>query len=308
MTAGILLSQAVTGFLLARAADGYSPSTISQYKWVLERLIAQGDKPVEHITTHDLRGLLASVQSLAPMSVYHVWKGVRAFYKWAAPELNIPRPDLALTRPRYVLPEVKPLTVEEVKKLLKAVERTAPAKGRREGFTMSRPQANRDKAILLVLLDTGLRASELCRLLVRDADLTSGLVTVQPYRSGLKSRPRLVPLGQSARKAIWRYLADRRPLASDPLFLTNNEKPLDRGQLLHLLVRLGERAGVTKCHPHRFRHTFAIQYLRNGGDVFTLQRLLGHTSLETVRHYLALAEADDETAHRRASPADNWRL
>jgi integrase/recombinase XerD len=307
MTAGILLSQAVTGFLLARSADGYSPATLQQYRWVLARLIGQGDKPVKAVTTDDLRRLLASVQSLAPMSVYHVWKGIRAFYKWAAPELGIPRPDLALTRPRYTLPEVQPFTQEEVKRLLKAVERTAPAQGRREGFTMSRPQANRDKAILLTLLDTGLRASELCRLELRDLDLHSGTLAIRAHKSGLKSRPRLVPLGQSARKAAWRYLAERGSV-SGPIFLTQNEKPLDRGQLLHLLVRLGERAGVSRCHPHRFRHTFAIQFLRNGGDVFTLQRLLGHASLEMVRHYLALAEADDETAHRRASPADNWRL
>jgi integrase/recombinase XerD len=308
MTVGILLSQAVEGFLLARSADGYSPATLRQYRWVLDMLIKRIDKPVEEVTTQDLRGLLASVQSMSPMSVYHVWKGIRAFYKWAAPELDIPRPDLALTRPRYSLPEVKPFTQDEVKRLIKAVERTAPAQGRREGFTMARPQADRDRAILLVLLDTGLRASELCRLTVADCDLTSGTVTVIPHKSGLKSRPRLVPVGQSARKATWRYLATRQASANEPLFLTQNEKPLDRGQLLHLLVRLGERAGVNKCHPHRFRHTFAIQFLRNGGDVFTLQRLLGHASLEMVRHYLALAEADDETAHRRASPADNWRL
>jgi integrase/recombinase XerD len=66
--------------------------------------------------------------------------------------------------------------------------------------------------------------------------------------------------------------------------------------------------GDPNLHPHRFRHTFAIQFLRNGGNIFALQQLLGHSSLEMVKHYAQLAEMDLENAATHSSPADNWRL
>jgi len=74
------------------------------------------------------------------------------------------------------------------------------------------------------------------------------------------------------------------------------------------LERIGVRAGVSGVTVHRFRHTFAINYLRNGGDPWSLQMMLGHSTMEMVKNYLALAQADLEKNHKIASPVDNWRL
>jgi integrase/recombinase XerD len=78
--------------------------------------------------------------------------------------------------------------------------------------------------------------------------------------------------------------------------------------LRHCLQAIGARAGVPDVTVHRFRHTFAIMFLRNGGTVFALQRLLGHSSLDMVERYCAIAQTDIERAHKEASPVTNWAL
>lgn len=83
---------------------------------------------------------------------------------------------------------------------------------------------------------------------------------------------------------------------------------MDRRRLAVMFANIGRRASVPHVHPHRFRHTFAIQYLRNGGNAFTLQQMLGHSSMEMVKRYLKLAQVDLDMVHRKASPVDNWRL
>ena len=74
------------------------------------------------------------------------------------------------------------------------------------------------------------------------------------------------------------------------------------------IERIAEKAHVPNVHPHRFRHTFAVNFLRNGGNVFDLQHMLGHERIETLQVYVKLAQTDIEVVQQKASPADNWRL
>lgn len=171
-------------------------------------------------------------------------------------------------------------------------------------YRIKLPRADRDTAILLLLLDTGLRIGEFSRLRVGDLSLETGEVHVRPFRDSSKSKPRTVYMGASTKRTVWKYIATRQAKSrpDDPLF------DVSASGIRQTLKHLGEKAKVSDVHPHRFRHTFAITFLRNGGDVFTLQRMLGHSDLSMCRKYLDLAQSDDENAHRRASPVDNWRL
>ncbi|MBN2385552.1 MAG: tyrosine-type recombinase/integrase [Anaerolineales bacterium] len=326
---GLDLSKAIPGFLQYRLAEGLSPNTVSGYerdlKFWLERL---GDRDVGQITPAQLLDVLNSLRNgyvprhitgdndrpLSDKTVYNFYVSISAFFTWASREFEIPNPMKKVPRPRVPEdPPVEPFKREDVEALIKACDYCTEADTHdRRKFVMRRSTGRRDKAILLMLLDTGLRASELCALRVADVDQKTGRVRVRAGEEGkAKGRKgRTVYAGKAARRFLWRSLADREEGEDPetPLFIGKFGRPLTRDALRRVIAALGEKAGVKKAHPHRFRHTFAITYLRSGGDLFTLQRLLGHSTLEMVQHYANVAEIDIEQAHRRASPADNWRL
>ena len=162
--------------------------------------------------------------------------------------------------------------------------------------------AARNKAIVLLMLDTGVRASELCNATIGDCDLQSSRIKV--FGKGRKER--IIEFSPITGKAIWKYLAGRQNReAGDWLFLTDDGRKMGRNTLALLIARIGERAGVKGAHPHRWRHTFAVMALMNGMDAFTLQSSLGHSSMEMVRRYLNVAQVDTARIQRRSSPVAN---
>jgi len=318
------LSQAVEGFLLAKNAEGKSHYTIRNYRLDLDRLAGflGADVPFVEISTNDLRRFLRFLQEdlcpfprqperrLSAKTVRNTYVTLSSVWTWAVEELDVPHAVRPIAIPDAAQKVVDPLTQDEIQALLKACKHTNPWEGR-PGTRSRRPTANRDKAIVFFVLDTGVRASEFCDVDIGDMDQKTGKVKVAGKALGRDSKERIVYLGKSARRAIWRYLQSResrRP--DDPLFVTGpSERPFERNVLRRLLNRMGERAGLAKSvYPHRFRQTFSVNFLRNGGNVFELQQLLGHTSLEMVKRYARIAQSDVEAAHRRASPVDNWRL
>lgn len=310
------LSRAIDGFLLHKAAEGRSQTTLANYRIFLDKLLHYlGNVPFQGITLDDLRRFFAMLgqSGLSPKSVQNIHLCLSSFYSWAMAEgLYGENPIKRIARPRADPPAIEPFTKDEINALLKALARSAPWRDR-PTIHNKRPTADRDRAIVLMLLDTGIRASELCNLIVGDFDQVTGHVVV---RRGKGGKARIVLASKATNKAVWRYLLERtekdgNPDPTAPLFASDRGgylRPMTRGSLLALLKRAGDRAGVPNVHPHRFRHTFAIEYLRNGGDIYTLQSILGHSSLEMVRRYLSIVQADLDAGHKAASPVTNWRL
>ena len=306
------LTSAIDGYWLARRRD-LSPNTVNDYRRTFDRFtpFVGAGRNIGDITTADIHTYLnhlADELHLAPHTVRNHWIALSALWTWAENELAIPhilRNKVSV--PRVPRVHIEPFSQQDLRHLLNACDH---ASGYDRHWTnnirSARPTGLRDRALILVLVDTGLRVSELCNLTLADHSSANGQLTIQ---HGKGDKPRVVYLGDTARKALWRYLATRPDAAgADPLLATRTNHRMDRTNVRHILARIGERAHVADSHPHRFRHTFAINFLRNGGNPIELQELLGHSTMETVRIYARLAEVDLQRAQKRASPADNWRL
>lgn len=314
------ISHAMQGYEIWWLSEGNSPVTITVYKSALLTLADYlADPEITQITEQDLQRFFAHLNSsyrphrsdagqLSQASLHRYHKAVRSFFKWAEQEQGTGRPDLQFKTPRYANKEIIPYTEEQAQRLLRAAAKSQPVeKPDKKAYQFECANAARNQAILMVLLDTGIRPSELCRLRVADINLASGEIQVVPWRKG-KTRPRTVRISPRTCKAIWKYWEQIDVKRAPAAFLTLEGNPMERHTVGSFFADLGRRAGVAGANPYRCRHTFAIQYLRNGGDVYTLQYILGHATLDMCKNYLRIAQTDIETAHRRASPVDRWKL
>lgn len=166
--------------------------------------------------------------------------------------------------------------------------------------------AEKDRQTILdMMVDTGIRASELLQLDLDDLNLTQGSLLI---RHGKGNKTRTVYIGKSVRKLLKRYLTLRED-DSDALFISVDDKArLTYSGLRWLVINRSKDANVKPRGIHTFRRLYALTMLRNGVDVITLSRLLGHNDLTVLRRYLAQTDSDLREAHARASPVDNGQL
>jgi integrase/recombinase XerD len=310
MSTSISFSQALDGYELAFLARKRSLHTLAEYQNTFRKFqeFLGGDPPIASIDHHQVERFLAA-QTVSTKTVLNYHIGLSALWTWAVKEHLVSEHIVHLVeRPSPKKTKIVPFTEDEARAILGAVSRSRVfSRPGKRACDRSLLEADRNRAIILVLLDTGLRVSELCDLPIQRVDLRFNKRISIPAMKSVQDRH--IPISPRTAQAVWKYLSSRPDArVSDPLFASKSGNAMDRHNIGNMLEAAGERAGVTDVHPHRFRHTFAITFLRNGGDVYTLQEILGHTTLEMVRTYLEIANSDLERAHRRASPVDNWRL
>ena len=232
----------------------------------------------------------AAKRQATSTTVNGYFRALRTFFNWLErEELIIENPFKNLKPPKIDKKVIQALSPAEIDRLFKVCS----------GKNMLDV---RNRAILSVFLDTGLRISELVNLTLDDVDFDNGSLLI---RKGKGGKQRVVRIGNRAQKMLWRYITIYRKGESNHLFINRNGESLNLLGLKILIKRLGDKAKV-KVHPHKLRHTFAISFLRAGGDVFSLQYLLGHSTLQMTQRYLQSLNANDAAnAHKKFSPLDN---
>jgi site-specific recombinase XerD len=228
-------------------------------------------------------------------TVHHYGKVVKTFFNWAQDEEYLSKsPTLRMRLPRPHYKEVEPYSDDEVSAMLSVCEHDIEHGYRYLGI--------RNKAIISVFIDTGLRLSELAQM--RLSQLDPNLRQVRVMGKGAKLR--VVPLDGEARKALKRYLTQARPPGGDSVWLTDDGGPLSPCSIKIMINRLQRRAGVVSGGgAHRFRHYFATRCLENGMDLNSLRLLLGHATLYMVLRYTKFQNVQRALAeHPKFSPLD----
>jgi site-specific recombinase XerD len=292
------LSQDIALFLTDRKARNLTSKTITFYQDELGLFLrwaeAQGVTDTLDLTPDHLRRYLLDLgRRRNPGGVHASYRALKTFLRWVEAEYEPPgwRNPIDKVRPPKLPQEpLQPIPLEHLQAMLRVCERRT--------FT-----GDRDRAILLALLDTGCRAGEFLALNLGDVDLDTGAILV---RWGKGRKARTVFLGAKTRREVARYLRHRAGAGPDaPLWVTVDGRRLTYWGLRGMLHRRARAAGVPAPSPHAFRRTFALLSLRAGMDVHSLRRLMGHADIDILKRYLAQTEGDLRAAHDKAGPVDN---
>ncbi len=309
----ITIGELVERYTVSNQADGKSPKTIAWYRDILTQFLrylkVNGYQCTLSTFNIDIiRGYVLFLRRrprfqghpfisqkgdlLSHKTVQCHVRVLKAFSTWLYEEeyttLNRLR---NLKLPKATIRIMEPLTPQEIKKVVSSINRKSYS-------------GERNHAVLMTLLDSGLRASELASITLNNVNLRDGYIRI----TGKGDKERIVPIGKFVRMEIMHYIEKVRPQAygsdCNNLFLSQGSKPMTLNTVKMVFSKLARSSGINRLHAHLCRHTFAVNYLLNGGDIFSLREILGHTTLEMVNHYLHFTRAQITDQHRKYSPMD----
>jgi len=307
------INKLITLFETTNLADGKSESTIIWYRDILKLFLRYlkenvhsnriGEFNIENARNYILylrsrnkfgRYTNTHVQhsGLSPQTVRGHIRGLKALSSWLYREEYTGENRLKhLKIPKVPAKLIEPLTDQEVNQIVSSINQSSPT-------------GVRNHAIIVTALDNGLRASELSDIELGQLDLKGGYVKVM----GKGAKERIVPIGDFVKMTLWNYIDRIRPepaiIGCNKLFLSSEGQPITANTIKLVFSRLARKSGIERLHCHLCRHSFSINYLLNGGDIFSLREILGHTTLEMVNHYLHFTRSQLTAQHHKYSPMD----
>ncbi len=252
---------------------------------------------VSDVTKYDLEKLVIHMQEqgISNGSINARLKVMKVFYNWMHEEKLIKKNHMKeIKLLNYNQAPIYSFDPKQIKMMI--------SKCANDTFT-----GIRDKAVLLILIESGIRSTELCQLRIEEIQLEKGQLLVSKSKT---YNSRIVPITKPTIQAIKLWLAIRGYSEHRELFITTGNKPLTPRLLQHIVTKYGKLAGVNeiRCSPHIFRHSFAKFYLQNGGNLFVLQQLMGHYDISITRKYVLFMQEDINKAHEKYSPLKGINL
>lgn len=295
----------VEAFLIDRKTQNLSRGTIHFYKSKLLLFTtfcdSVGIMQISQLTPLVVREYLLHLEQKGhnPGGIHAAYRTLRTFLYWWEQEFepeSWKNPMLKIKAPKVSIKPLEPVSISQIEAMITTCNTN-------DFFD------SRDKALLLFLLDTGARASETCAVNLGDVDLQNGSVLIKCGKGG---KPRVVFLGKKSRRVLRTYLktSHRQEVlnANTALWVNDGNNRLTYWGINQIIRRRAKEADIEKPSLHDFRRAFALNFLRNGGDVYSLQNLMGHADLQTLRRYLAQTTDDIHVSHRKFSPVDNSNL
>lgn len=285
----------ISAFLIEQQIRGNAKNTVLYYSRCLGFFAdfdGSADKPINSISELDCKRyyLYLSKKEVTSTTIQTYIRALRAFLSWCYAEQymqeNIPE---KFRLPKAQRKTIDVLTDNEIQRLFRC-------------FRGGRFVDVRNYCILALMLDSGLRLNEVVTLESGNIHIAEGYAIV----NGKGNKQRIVPLGLHSKKALLRYIA-LIPYRCDktPLFVKDDLTALQQSTIKQLFRKLKVQADIPRLRPHLLRHTFATRYLENGGDIYALQMILGHTSLEMVKRYVHLTTSKMTVNYTVYSPLDN---
>ena len=260
--------------------EGKAESTAKQYIRSCKKLDDKIHKRYDEIDVYDLRYYLAleTDRGLSKQTVENQRANLSAFFSWLTNE------DIITKNPFRQISTIK--CDKKVRKIFSDVELDA---------LRSACQKSKERAILEVLLSTGIRVDELASMEVCDIDRNTLSVHV---KHGKGSKERITYISEVAMKHLMTYLNGRKEAGSSLLY-NKFHKPLSTDGIRHILNTVADRAGVESVHPHRFRRTFATIMYKRGMPIQEIQALLGHSNINTTTLYIQMDDTLLQASYKK---------